>query len=210
MIEDRFIVTASGQELHLAHPLPGQVDIISIAWALAQTNRFGGHAARPYSVAEHSLLVREIAERELGITDPHGLLAALMHDAHEAYCGDMHTPGKGCIDGWLAWEAHWEHLIRRCFGLFTASAVYRAAIKRADLIALATERRDLVNSTATTPWPVLAGVAPVDWVDLNDRTRRDMRWDEWRGLWLDEYNALDYARNVDLWPTQAPESGAPA
>lgn len=190
-----WIVTASGHELNVAHPLPGQVDVMSIAWSLSQINRFNGHCLRPYSVAEHSLLVCEIAEREFDV-DLHGQFAALMHDAHEAYAGDMHTPGKAQIGlGWVEWETRWERLVRQCFSLITAAHIHHQVIKKADLMALATERRDLMPQRATTPWPVLKDVEPVAWVRLNAPERLKAGWEDWRDRFLDRYHELEFARN---------------
>lgn len=191
---DDFLTTAAGHELSLSAPRPGMLDSSSIAWSLAQINRFNGHAARPYSVAEHSLLVCEIAERELGL-NIHGQLAALLHDAHEAITGDMHTPGKRHIAGWRAWEERWEHFVRGCFALHTSSVLHAADIKRADLMALATERRDLLSPASTTAWACLGGIEPVGWVRLNSPERVNQPWQFWRDRWLDKYGELDFARN---------------
>lgn len=189
-----FIVTYDGSELSMAAPQPGAVTALDIAWSLAQTNRFSGRCVRPYSVAEHCLLVCEIAEQELDL-DLHGQLLALMHDAHEAYSGDMHTPGKEYIgQPWRQWEHHWERLVHRCFALVTAHAVQGVKVKQADLIALATEKRDLMQNSPT-PWPVLAGIDPYPYVNLRSDERCHMTWEDWRDRWLDKYHDLDYARN---------------
>lgn len=193
-----FIVTASGDELSMSQPAPGHVTLYSIAWSLAQINRFNGHAIRPYSVAEHSLLVAEICEREFALPVS-GVLAGLMHDAHEAYCGDMHSPGKAAIGpAWRAWEDGWLQLVRRCFAVAGPSQRHAGAIARADLIALATERQALMHP-APTPWPALAGVEPVAWVDLMAPERRAMDWESWRDCFMDRYHELDYARNDALF-----------
>jgi hypothetical protein len=197
-----FIVTAAGDELNLQRPAPGHITALSVAWSLSQINRFNGHCIRPYSVAEHSLLVCEIAERELGL-DIFGQLGALMHDAHEAFCGDMHTPGKEAIGlEWVRWENGWQMTTRCAFAVVSMCEAHHDAIKHADLIALATERRDLLNPTATTPWPCLEGIEPVTWVYLYDDTRRRMNWEDWRDRFLDKYHELDFARNerLDLQP----------
>ena len=193
----KFIVTAGGDELDLQSPQRGHITAWSIAWSLSQINRFNGHAIRPYSVAEHSLLVCEIAAREFGL-DPHGLLAAHLHDAHEAFCGDVVSPAKAQIGpGWADYEARWAHLVRSCFAVLTPSRDQIDAIHRADLIALATERRDLMPHTATS-WSVLEGIEPVSWVDLYSPERRALNWEDWRDRWLDRYHELEYARDPNL------------
>jgi hypothetical protein len=192
------ILTATGRDFPLSG-LPtvmpdAEPQIEDIAHALAQINRYTGHAARPYSVAEHSLLVCEIVEREFGM-NLHVQLLALMHDAHEAYCGDINTPSKDQIGpGWRAWESRWEHLVHSCFALLTANSVWHRDVKRADLIALATEKRDLMPDSPR-PWPVLAGVEPVGWINLRSIERERMTWEDWRDRWLDRYHELDFARN---------------
>jgi len=191
-----FIVTANGDELVLRHPRPEQFGIFGIAWSLAQLNRFVGHAIRPYSVAEHSLLVVEIMERETQ-ADVHGLLAGLMHDAHEFITNDVAGPAKEDIGpAWHAFEARWEKQVQVHYALLTANAVWRQVIKAADLRALATERRDLVHDAQLTEWPVLAGVEPVDWINLDTPERRAADWEFWRDRFLDKYHELDYARNA--------------
>jgi hypothetical protein len=192
-----FIVLSNGTELELRNPRPSDFSAIDIAWSLAQTNRFMGRANRPYSVAEHSLLVREIAERELG-----GKLmvqfAALLHDAHEAYCGDTVSPAKREIGpAWHEWESFWQRHVERHFAFSVAARINAPLVKRADLIALATERRDLMPQSSGA-WPALEGIEPAPWVDLNAPERRAMSWADWRDRWLDEYQALDFARNDRL------------
>ena len=74
------------------------VDINYIAHCLSQICRFAGGTPRHYSVAEHSVIVSQIAlnDNELIL---HGVnvvyaLRGLLHDAHEAYVGDIITPVK--------------------------------------------------------------------------------------------------------------------
>jgi len=199
-----FIVTAGGQELSLRYPRNGQLCATTIAHSLGKINRFNGHSLRPYSVAEHSLLVCEIAEREFGL-NAHGLLAALMHDAHECVATDMHSPGKQEIGpAWKDWEGRWVRLLRSEYALHTAAADHAAQIHTADLMALATERRDLMPATPT-PWEVLTGIQPIGWVRLNSQEREAMTWLDWAHAFHDRYEALDFARNAAIFGE--PDSG---
>lgn len=198
---DDWIVTAAGHELDLRQPAPGMLDATTLAHSLAQLNRFTGHASRPYSVAEHSLLVVEILQRELGVTPAtlagtQTLLLGLMHDAHEALCGDLHTPGKRQVGpAWRQFEGRMEHAVRRAYALRVVAAVEGERVKRADLIALATERRDLLPATPT-PWACLEGHPPVTWARLNTPERERMSWTDWRDLWLEKLHELEYGRNA--------------
>lgn len=86
--------TASGHYFDFAAPEACHVDVEDIAQALSLTCRFGGHIGVFYSVAEHALLVRRLVIRA---GRPDLALAALHHDSHEAYVGDIPTPLKRAI-----------------------------------------------------------------------------------------------------------------
>lgn len=86
------IETLSGSMFDFDDPHPKDVDIDDIAIALGNTCRFGGHVKRYYSVAEHAVLVYRLV-RDAGY-HPETCLAALHHDDHEAYLGDIPTPLK--------------------------------------------------------------------------------------------------------------------
>lgn len=85
----------SGLVLDLDDPHPQMISSDDIAHALSQICRFGGHARRFYSVAEHSVLVADVVEASGA--DPTEQLIALMHDAHKAYLGDIPSPIKGML-----------------------------------------------------------------------------------------------------------------
>jgi len=82
----------SGAYIDLFDPTPDVIHIQDIAHALSMVCRFGGHTATHYSVAEHSLHVASQLERQY--RDPRLTLAGLLHDAEEAYTGDMVRPLK--------------------------------------------------------------------------------------------------------------------
>lgn len=187
-----WILSTSGQEISLLQPQPGRMLLADIAHALAQINRFNGHARRPYSVAEHSLLVAEICERLMPVTVG-GRFAALMHDAHEAYCGDLATPTKRLLgEHWAHLEGRLERAVRSAFALHTHTHEAASAIKQADLIALATERAQLLPPGSS--WEALVHVQPAEWVDLMDPARCQMTWQEWRQAFIDKADELDFAR----------------
>lgn len=79
-----YIVTYTGWEVDLANPKPDDVHIVDIATALSRICRYTGHLDYHYSVAQHSVYVSEMT----------GTLEGLMHDAHEAYVGDVSSPLK--------------------------------------------------------------------------------------------------------------------
>jgi hypothetical protein len=191
-----WMLTASGVAFSLSRPHVPDINLGDVAYHLAGINRFCGAAKRRYSVAEHSLLVAEICERDLGMTDPVGLLAALMHDAHEAYMGDINTMVKLLLGEQLqVLEWSLELAVQQRYGLRTASRAYHDAIKRADRMALATEKRDLMPPSPA-PWAVLTGIEPITWIDL--REREGMDDDDWCRAFKARFNELNYARALRM------------
>lgn len=90
------IRTVSGRYIDLTNPDPHTIDIGDIGHALAHINRFTGHTCRPYSVAEHSLHVSAMLWRQHGRAAL--ALLGLVHDASEAYLGDVSGPLKRTAD----------------------------------------------------------------------------------------------------------------
>lgn len=203
---DRFIVLNDGQVYHLDRPNQAVIRPQVVAHAGAQINRYTGHCSRPYSINEHQLLVADICERELGL-DVHGVFAALNHDSHEIVTNDMHSPGKRVIGApWEAFEDRHAYVFATAFAMHTSLAVHRAAIKRADLIAMATEVRDLMphhGPAAEAEWACLRGIEPLARVDLNDPARVEARWTNWRTAWLERFAQLDWARTEALFKESA-------
>lgn len=98
--EHAWMGTYTGGKFWPLAPRPQDVNIEDIAHALSMICRYGGHCVRFYSVAEHSVLVSEAVERlarEAHYSErdvAHTALCALIHDAPEAYLGDMIRPLK--------------------------------------------------------------------------------------------------------------------
>ena len=78
-------------------PREDEVDIRDIAHGLATTNRYGGQFPAPFSVAQHSCMVSELCQ-------PANALVALLHDAEEAYTGDLIKPLKAIPELKAIWE----------------------------------------------------------------------------------------------------------
>lgn len=144
-----WIITHTGKRFDILNPTPEMIDISDIAHALARICRFNGHTHQHYSVAQHSVMVADNVPEHLA-------LEALMHDAAEAYIGDISSPVKWCIPEIKDIERRIEEVIEIKFGLRCGNI---GAIKEADLRALATEKRDLITGHPD-PWPCLDGVQP--------------------------------------------------
>lgn len=184
------ILTIAGREHTLLPPSGAnaapatQPSLSEIAWSLAHINRYTGHSLRAYSVAEHSLLVADIARARGASTL--GVLCALMHDAHECIVGDVTSPVKALLGNlWASFEDYHQSALLQHFALHIASHAFADDIKRADLIALATERRDLLNYKPGlhTPWPSIdlpgAEILPWDEVYLMSGSRIQEQPDQW-------------------------------
>jgi 5'-deoxynucleotidase YfbR-like HD superfamily hydrolase len=133
------IKTFTGKRFDLVDPDPATVDIVDIAHALSMQCRFTGHCREFYSVAQHSVLVcNQVASL---LAPAKVTLAALLHDAAEAYTGDLSRPAKLAMGRtWLIFEHRIHCAIAYRFGF---STIYPLIVKEADDRMLATEMRDL-------------------------------------------------------------------
>lgn len=109
------IKVAAGHTVDLSSPEPCTIDIYSIAVGLSKTCRFGGQCREFYSVAQHSVNCYELAKS--GSVSEQGLLAILLHDAAEAYIGDVVKPLKVMLPGYVAIEQRLEWAIEEYFGV---------------------------------------------------------------------------------------------
>lgn len=123
------IRTYTGKIFDLAAIDPDVICIEDIAHALGQTTRFGGHLNKFYSVAQHSVLVSELVPKE-------HKKAALLHDASEAYLGDMPSPFKKLMPEYKAIETELMHIIADKFDF---QYPLHPVIKEADELLLAKE-----------------------------------------------------------------------
>lgn len=146
-----WITTFTGLHFNYAAPTAESICIEDIAQALSHECRFAGHLPNFYSVAQHSVLCSQIVAPEFA-------LEALMHDATEAYCKDIPAPLKRLLPDYQQIEDLLDAAIRQRFGLPLQMDI---AVKYADLVMLATERRDLDIDDGEV-WPMLEGIFPAD------------------------------------------------
>ncbi|KAB8312264.1 HD family hydrolase [Erwinia endophytica] len=168
-----WIQTLSGKHFNFKYIDPDIFIIDDIASALSNLCRFTGHLDAFYSVAEHSVHVSNIVPPEYA-------LEALLHDAAEAYCNDISAPLKALLPDYREIEARIDAGIRERFGL---PLIHSVPVKYADLIMLATERRDF-DLDDGTPWPVLDGIPCTDFI-ISPRNPRQAR-----AMFLQRYEEL--------------------
>ncbi|WP_420335947.1 YfbR-like 5'-deoxynucleotidase [Roseibium sp.] len=128
----------SGRRLNLLDPSPLDVEISDIAHGLARVARWNGqtHGDHAFSVAEHCLVVEEIALKLKPDLSPDWRQAVLLHDAPEYVIGDMISPFKAVIgEAYKGVEARLQAAIHLRFGLPAElpQAIKKLA-KRADII----------------------------------------------------------------------------
>ena len=141
---------ASGRAFYPLDPRPEEIHIEDIASALSKMCRYGGHCKRFYSVAEHCVLMAHAA--------PDGMhLAALLHDASEAYLSDVIRPIKSHLTNYLEIEANLERAIAR---RFTLQWPMPAEVKALDEAIIADER-DQAMLPAPQAWAQWTPVAPL-------------------------------------------------
>jgi len=145
--------TASGRAFWPTHPRMDEVRITDIAAHLSRICRYNGalkDGVEHYSVAQHSVLVSEHLPPELA-------LEGLLHDAHEAYVGDVIRPIKVELgDTFHDIETVVDQAIRKKYRL---PEEMTPAVKEADLIAAVTEKRDLLAYSNGVDW----GELPRPW-----------------------------------------------
>ena len=141
------IITYTGKVFNLLNPKPEMVCIKDIAHSLAYQCRYTGHTRKFYSVAQHCVLM---AMNDDLPGDP---LVKLLHDADEAYIGDMARPWKNLL--WV-WDGRWaieiakpvrefEAGIQKVIGLaLKINLEHSAGVKDSDIRMMATEVRDLM------------------------------------------------------------------
>lgn len=127
----------------LADPQPDMVHLDDIVAALGKINRYTGHTVAPYSVAQHCLVVARLCP-------PEKFLHGLLHDAPEAYVGDVSSPLKSMLPQFKEIEGRVAAAIAERFGV---DYRYDEVVKDADLLALFWERRDLMQiAVHGRPW----------------------------------------------------------
>lgn len=131
------IATASGRYFNFLEPNHEDISITDIAVGLSNTCRFGGQCRRFYSVAEHCVLMSHIVPQELA-------RYALMHDAAEAFTGDIPKPLKQLLPDFALIEDRTEAAIAKAFIL---PEKMPPEIKLADRQMLCAEQMQVMGNT---------------------------------------------------------------
>ncbi|MDF2694285.1 MAG: hypothetical protein K0S65_2668 [Labilithrix sp.] len=149
--------TYTGKAFYPLAPVPADVDIHDIAHALSMLCRYNGHTGRFYSVAEHCVHLSRYVS-------PENALWALLHDAPEAYIGDMIRPLKKYMPDFQWVDDNLTAVIALRYNL--EGTLIPAEVKEADTRILINERAAL-HRTPPREWDVpgepLEGVTIEAW-----------------------------------------------
>jgi len=165
------IHTFFGIAFDLLNPQPEMILLEDIIHSLSLINRFNGATKFPYSVAQHSLYVAGLLPDKLKL---HGLL----HDAPEAYVGDMVSPLKKIMTQYKEVEANISRVVANVFGL---SYPAPAEVKKADLTVLSAEREQVLN-LSYGPWykdfplPADIHIAEMFWSQVRDLYSSELKF----------------------------------
>jgi hypothetical protein len=147
---EKSVLTRGGRYFDLLDPRSDDVSITDIAHSLAHQCRFNGHTRDYYSVAQHCVLCSQLVAE----THPELALEALLHDAAEAYLGDIASPLKSMLPAVEVIEAAIMEAICESFEVAWPLA---PEVGIADRMMLAWERRDLMTEHQAV-WEATLGV----------------------------------------------------
>lgn len=173
-------VTLDERSIHFPTMRPDEFRIEDVPHCLAMICRYNGFVRQFYSVAQHSVLVCELAEALHGKGDISH--CALLHDATEAYLGDISRPFKACLPDYKRIEAHVHDVIVEALKLPRDPKIW-AEVARLDVVAIHIEAGSLLFHRY--PW-----VKPADQIWTQSREARRIIQAEVKGLLPAEAKAL--------------------
>ncbi len=141
--------TYTGKMFDVFDPDPNEIDIFDIAHHLALMTRFNGGCKWHYSIAQHSILCADRAKdyHYQRPSEEKLALALLMHDAAEAYVGDIVRPIKRSLTDFTVIENGVMDAINTRFDLPRVAEIrgYKKAVKEVDDRMLVTEKLQLMS-----------------------------------------------------------------
>jgi hypothetical protein len=140
-----WLQTIEGRALDLVNPDPATINFRTIAVTLARVPRFAGQTTKGVlSVAQHCCEGARAIMRDTGRQD--AAAAFLLHDAHEAFIGDIPTPVLKAI------QAHAVH---------TTGDLHNADVVKAAVTSLKAVLDTAVYQAAGLSWPLAPEVQEI-------------------------------------------------
>lgn len=153
---DAWIQTYTGRKFFPFAPRQQDIRIVDIAHSLSMQCRFNGHLTEFYSVAEHCVHASYLVSDE-------AKLAALLHDAAEAYIGDMPQPVKRNLSSFCELDHNLQNAVFARFGVNLTDNIIKE-VKAVDRYML------FVEAEAYLPNPELLNDWQVDRYPFTPRT----------------------------------------
>lgn len=170
------IILSNGKSLYYDDPDPGVMDPEVIATATSKLCRWTGHCLEFFSVAQHCVFVSRNVP-------PEHALAGLMHDASEAFVGDVNRPLKWAMEtaspGMFAEIEDRMHVaLAERYGF---QFPFHESVHLADAVSIATEKRDILPKDGI-PWLDMPEPSPYQLRPLGPRGAYN--------LWMHRYEEL--------------------
>jgi uncharacterized protein len=194
-----WILTRSGVEFDLLEPTPEMVDVSDISHSLSKIQRFNGHTDVNANVALHSVMT------SYAVKDKNLQLYALMHDAAEAYIGDIASPLKQLLGDRLnKIEEKIERAIFKNLGV--SNKVGSSIIKLADLQCLKWEMNEfLPKKTDRVLFDEIPDYTPPLWL----RKYYFMNSDVSEKLFITRFTELSQSVTNSLCTCKGKDAGLP-
>lgn len=168
------IALSNGDFFDFRKPHEHEFDIKSIGFALSNLCRYTGHVnpGKFYSVAEHCVLVSRVVP-------PKYALEGLLHDASEAYCGDVASPLKRLLPGYNRIEESVQEAISTYFGL---TYPFPEEVHKADKALYIRERQTIANCGSDALWHTDVPAAEVEVLGLTPKKAYQLFMDRYEEL----------------------------
>lgn len=173
------ISTYNGEFFDFAKPEDYNFDIETIAHALSHICRYGGHSNWFYSVAEHSVYVSRVVPPELA-------LCGLLHDASEAFVGDMPSPLKALCPEYREIEERVQAALAAHYDL---PYPFPSEIHLADKALYKSEREQITN-VADNVWHTDIKPASVRIACLSSKKAKNLFLSRFEELYNERYPGL--------------------
>ena len=182
--KDTWLQTFSGHRVSVMNPQTSQIHLGDIGYALAKQCRFNGHCDQFYSVAEHSVRGSVLAEE---MCNKDAAREFLMHDATEAYLGDLIRPVKRMIPQFEDIEqGFWKAISDK----FSLPYVHSEEVHYLDNVMVTWEKRDMLPFSEE--WPNLPDINHLS-LPIIRAWRWEDAFDEFQTRFLELFPEYEYA-----------------
>ena len=151
-ISKAWITTYTGEKFYHLRPTAAMIHIEDIAHSLSMQCRWTGHTKFHYSVAQHSWYASYLVGEDWRANGREMALTALLHDASEAYLGDMNRPLKHYTPAGAAYREIEESVERVIYEKFGLSYPMPEVVDAADTQMLYVEKAQLMTVTEATQY----------------------------------------------------------